>query len=111
LHSAKCILYSLDMSVVAGLQHEGLWAEAGEVLADAARSLHLAGAEVILLCTNTMHKVAQRVEEATPAPFLHIVDPTAEQINLAGLRRVALLGTRFTMQESFFATVCANFTA
>lgn len=104
LHSAKVIVYSVDFHDVAHLQAAGAWVEAGEMMASAARSLEAAGAEVILLATNTMHEVAPAIEAVIEVPFLHIADPTAEAIKQAGLGRVGLLGTRFTMEREFYRT-------
>lgn len=104
LHSARCIVNSLNMQDIAAMQTEGRWEEAANTLSAAAVSLETAGAEAIVLCTNTMHKVAEAVQRSTALPFLHIVDPTAEAIKSAGLKRIALIGTRFTMQDSFFRT-------
>ncbi len=102
LHSAKIILYSVDFHDIERLQDAGDWTEAGRRLAQAARSLELAGADCIVLCTNTMHRVAPAIEEAVAIPFLHIADPTAEEIKRTGLVRVGLLGTRFTMEQEFY---------
>ncbi|MDO4232776.1 MAG: aspartate/glutamate racemase family protein [Lautropia sp.] len=102
LHSARLLLYSVDFQEIERLQHEGRWQEAGDVLADAARRLKAGGAEALVLCTNTMHKVAANIEAAVDIPLLHIADPTAEAIRAAGLKRVALLGTRFTMEQDFY---------
>ncbi|MCI1711302.1 MAG: aspartate/glutamate racemase family protein [Chiayiivirga sp.] len=102
LHSARLVLYSVDFHEIEVLQREGRWDEAGAVLAQAARALDAAGAELLVLCTNTMHKVASAIEAATPRPLLHIADPTAEAIRHAGLQRVGLLGTRFTMEQDFY---------
>lgn len=102
LHSARLLLYSVDFQEVERLQHEGRWHEAGELLADAALRLRVAGAEALVLCTNTMHKVAGQIEAAVDIPLLHIADPTADAIKAAGLTRVALLGTRFTMEQGFY---------
>ena len=102
LHSAKVVLYSVDFHVVERLQHEGDWAAAGALLADAARSLEAAGADFIVLCTNTMHKVAAAIESAVRIPLFHIADPTGAAIKQAGLRRIGLLGTRFTMEQAFY---------
>jgi len=84
------------------LQHTGSWLEAGQLLASAARALELAGADFLVLCTNTMHKVASSIEEAVAIPLFHIADPTAEEIKRAGLAKVGLLGTRFTMEQEFY---------
>ncbi|MBU2115423.1 MAG: aspartate/glutamate racemase family protein [Gammaproteobacteria bacterium] len=102
LHSAKCILYSVDFYDIERMQQAGDWDAAGAVLADAARSLEAAGADFILLCTNTMHKVAANIEAAVAIPLLHIADATAAVIKQAGCRRVGLLGTKFTMQQPFY---------
>ncbi|NDL65917.1 aspartate/glutamate racemase family protein [Acerihabitans arboris] len=102
LHSASLVLYSVDFADIARLQAEGDWQRAGDILAARAVALQKAGAEAIVLCTNTMHKVAETIEWACPLPFLHIADATAREINLRGMRRVGLLGTRFTMQQDFY---------
>ncbi|QLE75816.1 aspartate/glutamate racemase family protein [Streptomyces rectiverticillatus] len=102
LHSARCVLYSVDFAEIEQLQVQGRWAEAGEVLADAARSLEAAGAGLLLICTNTMHKVADSVEAAASVPLLHLADATAAVVRAAGLRRVGLLGTAFTMEQDFY---------
>jgi aspartate racemase len=102
LHSAKIILYSVDFAEIEQLQRSGDWDKAGELLADAALKLQGAGAECIVLCTNTMHKVAASIEAALAIPLLHIADATAEAIQAAGLHKVALLGTRFTMEQDFY---------
>jgi aspartate racemase len=101
-HSAKIILYSVDFHEIEILQHSGAWDEAGRMLAQAARSLEAAGADFIVLCTNTMHKVANFIERAVSIPLFHIADPTAQEIKQAGLNRVGLLGTRFTMEQEFY---------
>ena len=102
LHSARLVLYSVDFHEIEVLQREDRWDEAGEMLAAAARSLEAAGADLLVLCTNTMHKVADAIETATDLPLLHIADCTGEAIRAAGLRRVGLLGTRFTMEQPFY---------
>ena len=102
LHSAKIILYSVDFHDIERLQHAGDWEAAGLVLAEAARSLEAAGASFLVLCTNTMHKVASAIEAAVTIPLLHIADPTAAAIKLAGHSTVGLLGTRFTMEQAFY---------
>jgi aspartate racemase len=102
LHSARLVLYSLDFHEIEALQRQGDWAAAGPLLADAARRLESAGADFLLLCTNTMHKVADAIEAASALPLLHIADPTAAAIQAAGLQRVGLLGTRFTMEQPFY---------
>lgn len=102
LHSAKLLLYSVDFHDIERLQMAGDWAAAGSALAEAARALHAGGADFIVLCTNTMHKVAAAIEDAVPIPLLHIADATATAIGAAGLTTVGLLGTRFTMEEDFY---------
>ncbi|UCL88598.1 MULTISPECIES: aspartate/glutamate racemase family protein [Pseudomonas] len=102
LHSAKVVLYSVDFHEIERLQHVGDWDAAGRLLADAARSLKAAGADFLVLCTNTMHKVAPAIEAAVDIPLLHIADPTAEAIRAAGVTTVGLLGTRFTMEQAFY---------
>ena len=102
LHSAKLLLHSVDFAGIEALQQRGDWETAGAQLADIARGLRLAGAEGIVLCTNTMHLVAPAVEAAIEIPLLHIADATAARIRAAGLVRVALLGTRFTMEQAFY---------
>jgi aspartate racemase len=102
LHSAKIILYSVDFHDIERLQHAGDWDGAGVMLAEAARALQAAGADFLVLCTNTMHKVAPTIEAAVGIPLFHIADPTAEEIKRAGLTTVGLLGTRFTMEQAFY---------
>lgn len=102
LHSAKIVLFSVDFHEIEVLQHTGNWQAAGQCLADAARSLQAAGADFIVLCTNTMHKVSDAIEAAVDIPLLHIADPTAHAIRTAGLHKIGLLGTRFTMEEAFY---------
>jgi aspartate racemase len=104
LHSARVILYSVDFHDVARMQRDGAWDEAASLMAGAARSLEAAGAELIILATNTMHEVAPAIEKAITVPFVHIADPTAAAIKAAGLARVGLLGTRFTMERDFYRT-------
>ena len=102
LHSAKVVLYSVDFHEVERLQHAGDWDAAGVMLAGAARSLQAAGADFLVLCTNTMHKVAPAIEAAVEIPLFHIADPTAEEIKRAGHTKIGLLGTRFTMEQPFY---------
>lgn len=102
LHSAKIILYSVDFHDVERLQHAGDWDGAGALLATAARALEAAGAHFLVLCTNTMHKVAPTIEAAVDIPLFHIADPTAIAIQHAGYATVGLLGTRFTMEQDFY---------
>ena len=102
LHSAKLVLYSVDFAEIERLQHLGDWATAGRVLADAAQALERAGAEALVLCTNTMHRVLDVIEPAIGIPVLHIADATARRIRAAGLTKVGLLATRFTMEQDFY---------
>lgn len=101
-HSARVVLTSVDFADVERLQASGDWAAAGELLAAEARRLRAAGAEVVVLCTNTMHKVADAVAAAVDVPFLHLADTTADAVRAAGVQRVGLLGTRFTMEQDFY---------
>ena len=102
LHSAKLVLHSVDFAEIEELQRRGDWDAGGAMLADAARGLRAAGAEAIVLCTNTMHRVASAIEQAVDIPLLHIADATAARIRATGLERVGLLGTRFTMEMDFY---------
>ncbi len=102
LHSAKLLLYSVDFAEVEHLQATGQWDAAGCLLADVAQKLEVAGADALVLCTNTMHKVADAITAAVSIPLLHIADPTALAIGQAGLTQVGLLGTRFTMEQDFY---------
>ena len=102
LHSARVVLYSVDFHEIERLQRAGDWDSAGAILAEAARSLEAAGAAFLVLCTNTMHKVASHIEAAVNIPLLHIADPTAVEIKRAGYSTVGLLGTRFTMEQAFY---------
>jgi len=103
LHSARCILYSVDFADIERMQTEGRWEDAAAALGAAAKALEAAGADFVVLCTNTMHKVADEVEAAIAIPLLHIGDTTAAAVKDAGVRRVGLLGTGFTMAEPFYA--------
>lgn len=102
LHSARLVLYSVDFHEIERMQQSGDWAAAGALLADAARALQAAGAECIVVCTNTMHKVAELIVAAVNIPLLHIADPTADAIKRAGHTTVGLIGTRFTMEQDFY---------
>jgi aspartate racemase len=102
LHSAKIVLYSVDFDEVARLQRDGDWDQAGLLFADIARRLEAAGADMLLICANTMHKVAPAVEAAVGIPLLHVADAVADPIRQAGLTTVGLLGTRFTMEQDFY---------
>ena len=102
LHSARILLYSVDFHEVELLQRAAAWDEAGRMLGQSARSLEAAGADFLVLCTNTMHKVADTIVAAVHVPLLHIADPTAVAVKAAGCAKVGLLGTRFTMEEDFY---------
>ena len=102
LSSAKILLYSLNFAEIEKLQREGKWAEATEVMRDAARRLEGGGADCLIICTNTMHKMASEVEGAVSIPLIHIADATAREIKKRKIERVALLGTIFTMEEDFY---------
>jgi len=95
-------MVSVDFAEIEALQHAGRWKEAARSLVDSAQSLELAGADFIVLCTNTMHKLAGEIEAVCKLPLLHIADATAEKIKAAGIRRIGLLGTRFTMEQDFY---------
>lgn len=102
LHSAKICLYSVDFAEIEALQMAGDWQQAGHLLAQAAKNIAAAGAEGLLICTNTMHKVANQIEAAIDIPLLHIADATAEKLLTDGVQKVGLLGTRFTMEQDFY---------
>lgn len=102
LHSAKLVLHSVDFHEIEACQASGDWDKAGDMLAQAACGLEKAGAEAIVLCTNTMHKVAAHIEAACSLPFLHIADATGRAISQSGMNTVALLGTRYTMEQDFY---------
>lgn len=101
-HSAHCLLYSVDFAEVEALQMAGDWQTAGEMLAEAAHRLELGGAEILILCTNTMHRVAEIIQTRISIPFLHIADATAQRVRAAEMTRIGLLGTRFTMEQAFY---------
>jgi aspartate racemase len=101
-HNARSLLYTVDFAGVEAMQRAGRWDEAGDVLADAALRLERGGAHCVVLCTNTMHKLAERIEAAVRIPLLHIVDATAAALAAAGFDRVGLLATAFTMEEEFY---------
>jgi aspartate racemase len=102
LHSAKIIMYSVDFDTIERMQTEGRWDEAANMLVDIARKLETGGADCIVICTNTMHRVADDVQKGIDIPLLNIVDATAERIKAKGLKKVGLLGTRYTMKEDFY---------
>lgn len=102
LHSAKSLMVSVDFAEIEKLQHEDRWDEAGRILVKCAQDLERGGADFIVLCTNTMHKLADQITANVNIPFLHIADTTAEKIVAAGIKRIGLLGTRFTMEHDFY---------
>jgi aspartate racemase len=102
LHSAKCLLYSVDFDEIERFQANGDWEMAGKLLGDVAQSLEKGGADFIVICTNTMHKVIHYIEENISIPILHIADATANQIKEAGINKVGLLGTKYTMEQDFY---------
>jgi aspartate racemase len=102
LHSAKICLYSVDFHEIEELQHQGKWAETADILTKAAQAVEAGGADVFLICTNTMHKVAAEVQAAVNIPMIHIADATAKDLLAGGLTKVGLIGTAFTMQQDFY---------
>ena len=105
LHSAKCILYSVDFDEIEKYQASGEWDKSADVLSEAAQALERAGADYIVICTNTMHKVAPEIGRNINIPILHIADMTAVQLKKHGIRKVGLLGTKYTMQQDFYKNV------
>ena len=102
LHSAQCVLTSVDFAEIEVLQREGRWAEAAQCMVAEARALERAGADFVVLCTNTMHISTAEIQASISIPFMHIADPTAEAVKAAGIQTVGLLGTRFTMEQDFY---------
>jgi aspartate racemase len=102
LHSAKICLFSVDFDEIEKLQHSGDWSQTAKILGDAAQRVEAGGADFLVLCTNTMHRVAPEIESSIHIPLLHIADATAEKINAEELRKVGLLGTKFTMEQDFY---------
>jgi len=102
LHSARSIMVSVDFAEIEALQHEGRWDETARMLIAAAQNVERGGGDFVVLCTNTMHKVAEEVQEHIRIPLLHIADATAERVKSQGLKKVGLLGTKFTMEEAFY---------
>lgn len=105
LHSAKCILYSVDFDEIEAYQSRGEWDKSAEVLAQAAQALERAGADFIIICTNTMHKVATEIRRKITIPLLHIADTTAMELKKSRIKKVGLLGTKYTMQQEFYKKV------
>lgn len=102
LHSAKCVLYSVDFDKIEACQSAGEWERSGDILGDAAAALERAGADLILICTNTMHKVFEQVQSQVRVPLLHIAEATADELEARGLTKVGLLGTKYTMLQDFY---------
>jgi aspartate racemase len=102
LHSAKSLMYSVDFAEIEQMQREGRWGDATQVMIEAARAVEAGGADLLIICTNTMHKMADEVQQSIAIPLLHIADATAEAVKDQGLQRVGLLGTRFTMEQDFY---------
>lgn len=102
LHSAEIAMYSVDFDPIEKLQHDGDWEGTAKILCEAAKYIQSAGADFLLICTNTMHKVAPQIEDAIDIPLLHIADATAEVLVNKGIKTVGLLGTAFTMEEDFY---------
>ncbi len=102
LHSAKSLMYSVEFDEIEKLQHQGNWKEATKIMVDAAKRLEKGGADFVVLCTNTMHKMAEDIQKNIKIPFLHIADATAEKIVAKKIKKIGLLGTRFTMEEDFY---------
>lgn len=102
LHSAKSVMYSVDFAEIEILQHQNRWQEATALMVSAAQSVERAGADFVVLCTNTMHKLADEIEANIQVPFLHIADATAKKIQSSGIQKIGLLGTRFTMEQDFY---------
>jgi aspartate racemase len=101
-HSAETVMYSVDFAPIKRLQHEGRWEETAAALAEAARRVEQGGADFIVLCTNTMHRMADAITGAVSIPLLHIADATAEEVKARGIQKVGLLATRFTMEQDFY---------
>jgi aspartate racemase len=102
LHSAKSLMYSVDFAEIELLQREGRWQDATQAMIEAAQAVEAGGADFLIICTNTMHKMADEVQQSIAIPLLHIADATAEAVKARGLQRVGLLGTRFTMEQDFY---------
>ena len=102
LHSAKSIMYSVEFAEIEALQHQNRWDELAKIMIEAARSLERGGADFVIICTNTMHKLYDKVQNDIKIPMLNIADATAEKIKADGIDKIALLGTRFTMEEDFY---------
>jgi len=108
LSSCKCLMYSVDFAEIEILQHQGDWEKLNELMADAAIKLYKGGADVIILCTNTMHLCNEAIINSVPIPFIHIADATGEKIATKELKKIGLLGTRFTMEKDFYKKILKN---
>ncbi|MBU2438343.1 MAG: aspartate/glutamate racemase family protein [Acidobacteria bacterium] len=102
LHSARCLMYSVEFAEIEALQHRGAWDELTDIMTDAGQRLRKGGADFILICTNTMHRMAEAVEKEAGIPLLHIADATGERIQSMNMTKVGLLGTKFTMEQDFY---------
>jgi len=102
LHSAKSVMYSVDFAEIEALQHEGKWDAATDLMIDAAQHIENGGADFLVICTNTMHRMAEEVQDGIGIPLLHIADATAVKIKAGGMRKIGLLGTKYTMEEEFY---------
>ena len=107
-HSCKSIMLTVDFAEIEKLQHEGNWAALDQIMADAAKSLESAGADIVVLCTNTMHLCSEAIKQNINIPFLHIAEATAQEIQKQGIKKVALLGTKFTMEKDFYKSILIN---
>ena len=107
-HSCKSIMITVDFAEIEKLQHEGNWSELDKIMADAAKRLELAGADIVVLCTNTMHLCSEAIKQNITIPFLHIAEATAQEIQKNGIKKVALLGTKFTMEKDFYKSILIN---
>lgn len=107
-HSCKSIMVSVDFAEIEKLQHEGNWAALDQIMADAAKNLESAGVDIVVLCTNTMHLCSDAIKQNINIPFLHIAEATAQEIQKQGIKKVALLGTKFTMEKDFYKSILIN---
>lgn len=108
LHSARCVMFSFDFTDIVALQRKAAWDEAANRMIEAGDAVRKAGADFIVICTNTMHKLAPALEAAVPIPLLHIADPTAREAKARGIRKIGLLATKFTMEEEFYVERLAS---
>ena len=107
-HSCKSIMLTVDFAEIEKLQHEGNWAALDKMMADAAKRLEAVGADIVVLCTNTMHLCSEAIKQSISIPFLHIAEATAQEIQKQGIKKVALLGTKFTMEKDFYKSILIN---